>query len=499
MALISSSLLSKTRLSVSYLRFTSRYNPIRSIRPPQLILPNLIRTRPASSMATPWQIRVPATDTGLLGWAQTHESAAKVSELLQKDLEGHHVFFNAEGFHNHTVHLLLSLYATGASPSVLEQAYAENHSYQIKAMKTHPDVLKELKSGWSGDCRYLGKGKHYPDFLKFFQDEIEEKGWEKVLLEYVFKGDERSEALFGRLFAGFLHPLIQLMYGIEWHQPAIVAEGLAQAAVHENRVGGFLTKVEQAASSQPQSAQRTPLPELFESVKQYSKKLATSAQYEDSNKIYDGVFVRAPDEALEFLKQVRVGEDELDERLAEMVHSCAYVAATAAFHPPNTPKFDFFLIHHLNSSPFFVALLSFPWLKPAQKARILEWKIRLDIVQYIARGCPPLRLDTLKSFTPKDSTIASVTKPEELLSRFHEILDDGHTIKVVRSLFIAQKLSRKFADRPWIRISDDETWLKAHQVLLQSTEGPQEPSLWVRSAGFDDAWQNVPKEADGKL
>ncbi|PNP55101.1 hypothetical protein THARTR1_04790 [Trichoderma harzianum] len=450
-------------------------------------------------MATPWQIRVPATDTGLLRWAQTDESAAKVSELLQKDLESHHVFFNAEGFHNHTVHLLLSLYATGASPSILEQAYAENHSYQIKAMNTHPDVVKELKSGWSADCPYLGKGKHYPDFLNFFQDEIEEKGWEKVLLEYVFRGDERSEAIFGRLFAGFLHPLIQLMYGIEWHQPAIVAQGLAQAAVHENRVGAFLTKVEQAASSQPQSVQRTPLPELFESVRQYSEKLATSAQFGDSNKVYDGVFVRAPDEALEFLKQVRVGEDELDERLAEMVHSCAYVAATAAFHPPNVPKFDFFLIHHLNSSPFFVTLLSFSWLTPAQKARMLAWKIRLDIVQYIARGCPPLRLDALKSFTPKDSTVASVTKPEDLLARFHEILDDGHTIKVVRAFFIAQKLSQKFAGRPWIRIADDETWLKMHQVLLQSTEGPQEPAMWVRSAGFDDAWQNVPKEADGKL
>lgn len=242
-------------------------------------------------------------------------------------------------------------------------------------MKSHPDVVKELKSGWSEGCPYLGKGKYYPDFLKFFQDEIEEKGWEKVLQEYVFKGDERSEAIFGRLFAGaclitfptvvlimcyvdkvaghntlltcpdpgFLHPLIQLMYGIEWRQPAIIAEGLAQAAVHENRVGGFLTKVEQAASSQPQSAHR-PLPELFESVRQYSEKLATSARFGDSNKIYDGVFVRAPDEALGFLKQVRVKEDELDERLAEMVHSCAYVAATAAFHPPNVPKFDFFLM-----------------------------------------------------------------------------------------------------------------------------------------------------------
>lgn len=69
-------------------------------------------------------------------------------------------------------------------------------------MNTHPDVVEELKKGWTESSPYLSKGKYYPDFLKFFQDEIQEKGWEKVLLEYVFKGDERSEAIFGRLFAG---------------------------------------------------------------------------------------------------------------------------------------------------------------------------------------------------------------------------------------------------------------------------------------------------------
>lgn len=323
-----------------------------------------------------------------------------------------------------------------------------------------------------------------------------------MIQEYVFKGDERSEAIYGRLFAGFLHPLIQLMYGLEWQQPAIIAEGLAQAAVHENRVGGFLTKVEQAAASssssssqQPSSSpNKTPLPEIFETIRQHGEKLATSARFGDSNKIYDGVFVRAPDEALELLRQVTVKEDELEEKLAEMAHTCAYVAAAAAFHPPHAPKFDFFLIHHLNSVPFFVTLLSLPWLTPSQKARALEWKIRLDIVQYVARGCPPLRLDSVKSFTPKDAASqSSVTKPEDLLPRFHKIMDDGHTIKVVRALFIARELSGRFKDRPWIRFADEETWLNVHRLLLESREGRFGASMWVRSAGFDEAWEDVPK------
>jgi hypothetical protein len=38
-------------------------------------------------MATAHQIVIPATDTGLLKFPQDDATAAKVSELLQKDLE----------------------------------------------------------------------------------------------------------------------------------------------------------------------------------------------------------------------------------------------------------------------------------------------------------------------------------------------------------------------------------------------------------------------------
>lgn len=52
------------------------------------------------------------------------------------------------------------------------------------------------------DC--LGKQKNYPNFLKFFQREIGQKGVEKVLSEYVFSGDENAESMLARLFGGIL-------------------------------------------------------------------------------------------------------------------------------------------------------------------------------------------------------------------------------------------------------------------------------------------------------
>lgn len=50
--------------------------------------------------------------------------------------------------------------------------------------------------------KYLGKENYYHDYLVFFQNEFEKKGWENVLNEYVFAGDERADDLLGRLYGG---------------------------------------------------------------------------------------------------------------------------------------------------------------------------------------------------------------------------------------------------------------------------------------------------------
>lgn len=113
----------------------------------------------------------------------------------------------------------------------------------------------------------------------------------------------------------------------------------------------------------------------------------------------------------------------------------------------------------------------------------------MDVVQYVARGSPPLRLDFIRSYTPRDKTL--VSKPRDLLSRFYPIPDDGHTIKLVRALILAQEVSEKYADRPWIRLRSEDEWLRVHYMLLDSTEKTH--TQWVRSAGFEEAWNGIPK------
>jgi hypothetical protein len=100
-------------------------------------------------------------------------------------------------------HHLLTLYGTGATSDDLQTAYKGDSSYQLRAQKVRPEILEALRSDWQINAwSYLGKGKHYAEFLKFFQEEIEAKGWQDVVKEHLFSDKPVSNDLFARLFAG---------------------------------------------------------------------------------------------------------------------------------------------------------------------------------------------------------------------------------------------------------------------------------------------------------
>lgn len=41
------------------------------------------------------------------------------------------------------------------------------------------------------------------------------------------------------------------------------------------------------------------------------------------------------------------------------------------------------------------------WIPPETKARLLEWKIRMDLLQYVARGAPELSAERLAAYQPR--------------------------------------------------------------------------------------------------
>lgn len=99
------------------------------------------------------------------------------------------------------MHQLLTLYGLGAPVDIIEQGYKQNATYQRSAGKLDEHIVEDMGNAQNFK-KYLADETYYHDFLVFWQTEFEKKGWENVLNEYVFAGDERADDLLGRLYAG---------------------------------------------------------------------------------------------------------------------------------------------------------------------------------------------------------------------------------------------------------------------------------------------------------
>lgn len=102
---------------------------------------------------------------------------------------------------DHITHQLLSIYALGAAPEDIKAGYDRNKTYQRPALPANQDVIQSMHDVAKFQ-EYFGKEEHYPNYLAFFQHEIDTKGVGEVLGQYVFAGDERAESMMCRMFGG---------------------------------------------------------------------------------------------------------------------------------------------------------------------------------------------------------------------------------------------------------------------------------------------------------
>ncbi|KAF2496682.1 hypothetical protein BU16DRAFT_458022 [Lophium mytilinum] len=422
----------------------------------------------------------------------TAESAEATSKLLQENHDHHHILSSQSGFHNHIAHHLLTLFALGASPSIIKKQYDRNKIYQRPPGALEDSVVDDMH-GPERFKSYLGDEKYYRDFLVYFEKEIEQKGWENVLNEYVFAGDERAEDLLVRMHGGFLHPMIHLGFGVEFQQPAIIAEALAQAAVHDDWIGTFLLPAEQAAKKNHQSKSKS-LVELLEEIRA-DKKLSTAADWDDGNKIRDGLLKRAPEETIKYASQYIVQESELNEKVAEMTNAAIYYTSSAQ-NPKKLIKLDFYYMHCVNSSIFYSVFLKQAWLSNANKVRILEWKGRMDLAMYASRRSPDLLIDEVTSYKPKIAIKNASDSWANVFERVRNYSDDGHSAKLVRAVAHGQTISEPYEATDSFRVKQD-MWLNLGNMVIDSVEAGE--PRWVRSAGFPQAWDNVPDRLGAHL
>jgi hypothetical protein len=274
--------------------------------------------------------------------------------------------------------------------------------------------------------------------------------------------------------------VIHFGFGVEFNQPAIIAEGLAQSAVHQPEVAHFFRGIQAAERSFTDKPSR-PMIDLIREI-EHNEAIRSAPCWGDGSWIDDNPLGKAPEELWKIAAQWKVSPEELEFKTAEMINVCTFYTATAQ-RPDKQQKLDFFLIHDVNCSIFFSALLEKDWMSGEDKARLLEWKGRFDIVAYAARGSPRVLIDEVVDYQPKKPEMGW----EQLFKRANAFLDDSHVTKLLRALANGERVSRDYEERADFPMKQSMFLQTAH-IALDSTEEALYPDRWVKGAGFEQQW-----------
>jgi hypothetical protein len=148
-------------------------------------------------------------------------------------------------------------------------------------------------------------------------------------------------------------------------------------------------------------------------------------------------------------------------------------------------------MHCVNCSIFFSTFLKAPWLSVPNKVRLLEWKVRNDLNMYVSRGCPRLLPSEISNYKSKKES-----SWDDIFERVRRFEDDGHASKLVRALAHGEQVCGKYEGKEGFVIQGD-MWRKLGNMAIDSVEAG-EPH-WVRSCGFDEAWEGVPERGAARL
>lgn len=149
-------------------------------------------------------------------------------------------------------------------------------------------------------------------------------------------------------------------------------------------------------------------------------------------------------------------------------------------------------MHSLNASIFFPRLLSLPSLTPSSRRRLLEYKAWMDIAMYVSRGSAALLPDEITSYTPKHPS-----DWKEVFARVNRLdNDDGHAAKLVRALANGKEVSKEYEGKDGFVVTGQMWDLMGH-MAIDSVEA--EGANWVRNAGFEEAWRDIPVREGARL
>ncbi|KAJ2980485.1 hypothetical protein NQ176_g2614 [Zarea fungicola] len=428
----------------------------------------------------PSQVSVPALaaqvvlsekHVSILGHAKlSSDSVREANRLLQKNHEEWHMFFRDRAGHNHIAHSILTCLALGAAPEDIQRAYDDGVGIQRPIPEVDVDFVKRLADD---EFMYeaLGTITQYTSFLVFFQAHIEEHGWRETINKYIFSRSKVAEKMLARMYEGAYHPVIHLGLGIEFQQPSIVAEALAQAAAHDDSNIGMLFEAceAQAGISYPAEKPKS-LIQLVHEARNTDKIRSAPVWQDFGNKMRDGV--------------------DLERRTAEMISTCAYMAG-ASQRAGRKRKIDFFYMHAVTSSIFFSVIIKQDWIKLQDRVRMVEWKGRLDLAWYVVSGSAELHTSDVTTY---QDDFTDAMGWEELYAVVNKEHDDGHVAKLIRALRNGQNAAERFEGGEFSESFPvhGDMWIKIARMALGTTKDCPTDQKFVNFTGFDMGWQIRP-------
>ncbi|KIW05304.1 uncharacterized protein PV09_03829 [Verruconis gallopava] len=441
-------------------------------------------------MATTSLIQLSPDHIGLIQTPCKADGSFEVaSRILQKNHDENHMFWREVAGHNHITHSVLNVFALGGTPEDLQRAFDDGIDIQRPQPPTDPAIVVSL-SNPDQFLERMGDLDQYSNFLAFFSREIEEKGWVAVVQDHVFGRSPTAEKMFAQLFEGLYHPLIHLGLGIEFAQPGIVAEGLAQAASHDSMgTEDYFLQAEREASISKNSSK--PLIKLLKAVHDNQDLRAAPFGFATGpERVRNGILSPKNQSLLvDIAAQFRVAPEDLNQGLAETINSAAYMTG-AAQRPGKARKLDFFHLHTLTASIALTVFSKLDWISQEDKVRLVEWKGRLDLVWYAASGAVELRLDDITNYTPDRSAGYDW---ETLFKAVLKTHDDGHLIKAVRALKNGEEYSKTVnTDDEEVFPVRNNSWFKIAQMVYDSTVDRDIMEKWIWGVGFDEGWEHVP-------
>lgn len=120
-----------------------------------------------------------------------------------------------------------------------------------------------------------------------------------------------------KLDAGLLHSLIHLGFGVEFQQPAIIAEALAEAALHADELGEYFDAIGEV--EREAKGESVGLYQLYNELRG-NKKVMGVTQFGVRLRFGEEIMTRAREEMIGVARRYTVKEEELEERMLEAVN-----------------------------------------------------------------------------------------------------------------------------------------------------------------------------------